>query len=157
MSRSPKQDKEAKMTKGNATADVAAARGQAGAYTHGGDTEFARENADINVEEGWSALSMLNAKRTYDLFQTFDADALHAARSKSEVVFNLATQALQNAVETANMVGKNAADSANLVNKQSIAHRDIAIDRTWNIDEVAAFVAKVIQTMQPTTANTDKK
>jgi hypothetical protein len=37
---------------------------------------------------------------------------------------NVANQALQNAVETANMVGK-----------QAVRHGDVAIDRQWNVDE----------------------
>ena len=44
---------------------------------------------------------------------------------------DLFNQALQNAVETANMVGK-----------QAVRHSDIAIDRQWNVDEVAQLVAK---------------
>jgi len=36
----------------------------------------------------------------------------------------IANQALQNAVETANMVGK-----------QTVRHADLAVDRQWNIDE----------------------
>ncbi len=136
--------------KSDADAATSGARGAAGNYTHGGDTEFARENADIGVEEAhsgavhdqtrsWNA----NVKRTYDVHQTLDLDGLNAARNKGEVLFQLSTQALQNAIE-----------SANMISKQAIAHRDIAIDREWNIDEVAALVAKVLQTMQPTTAKT---
>jgi len=37
---------------------------------------------------------------------------------------NIANQALQNAVETANMVSK-----------QAVRHSDLAIDRQWNVDE----------------------
>ena len=44
---------------------------------------------------------------------------------------NVANQALQNAVETANMISK-----------QAVRHGDIAIDRQWNVDEVAQLVAK---------------
>lgn len=43
----------------------------------------------------------------------------------------ITTQALQNAVETANMVSK-----------QAVRHGDLAIDRQWNVDEVATLVAK---------------
>lgn len=45
-------------------------------------------------------------------------------------VNGLAIQAMQNAVETANLVGK-----------QAVAHRDLATDRQWNIDEVAQLTA----------------
>jgi hypothetical protein len=47
------------------------------------------------------------------------------------VLRNLSVQALQNAIETANMVGK-----------QAVRHSDLAIDREWNVDEVAQAVAK---------------
>ncbi len=43
----------------------------------------------------------------------------------------IANQALQNAVETANMVGK-----------QAVRHGDLSIDRQWNIDEVSGLAAK---------------
>ena len=36
----------------------------------------------------------------------------------------MANQALQNAIETANLVGK-----------QAVRHTDLAIDRQWNVDE----------------------
>ena len=43
-----------------------------------------------------------------------------------------------------------ALDTANLVNKQAAAHRDIAIDREWNIDEVAALAANLIRGLSGT-------
>jgi len=95
-------------------------------------------DSDIGGEEGheslvhdqtsaWSA----NRKRTYDLHQTIDLEELNNKRHKADVLFQLSTQALQNAVETANLVGK-----------QAVRHTDIAIDREWNIDEVSNLSAK---------------
>lgn len=53
----------------------------------------------------------------------------------------IANQALQNAVETANIVGK-----------QCVRHGDVAIDRQWNLDEqglvAAAAAAAVAATIQ---------
>ena len=46
----------------------------------------------------------------------------------------IANQALQNAVETANMVGK-----------QAVRHGDIAIDRQWNVDEQGYAVEKILR------------
>ena len=76
-----------------------------------------------------------NSKRTYDEYQGVSLDGVRENRRYVEKVLsdgqthtdersNIATQALQNAVETANLVGK-----------QSIAHRDLANDRIWNVDE----------------------
>lgn len=84
-------------------------------------------------ERSWDA----NVKRTYDEFQDI---SLTAAR-RSQVNFDslqqylagkgaeldkVSLQALQNAVETANMTAK-----------QAVRHGDLAIDRQWNLDEVA--------------------
>lgn len=125
-------------TNAEVDAGAAAGRTQGSAYTHGGDTEFARENADIGYEEAqsvglfgdgrkWSA----NDKRTYDVYQTADLDGLHRSRALTEKFDSLCFQAMQNAVETANMVGK-----------QAVRHSDLAIDRQWNIDEVSDLSAK---------------
>jgi len=83
-----------------------------------------------------------NMKRTYDEYQHESLESIRRNRSYVDKVLsdaqqndnskqNLATQALQNAVETANMVSK-----------QAVRHADIAIDRQWNVDEVAQLVAK---------------
>ena len=68
-------------------------------------------------------------------------------------VGNVALQALQNAVETANLVGKNAATNANLVNTNASNNADLAskhglnnfalsVNKQWNTDipEAAAEV-----------------
>jgi len=93
-----------------------------------------------NVEQ--SEMVFANIKRTYDEYQQVSLDHIRQNDAYIQKVIsdaqadtiekrNIATQALQNAVETANMIGK-----------QAIAHRDIAIDREWNVDEVAQLVAK---------------
>ena len=63
---------------------------------------------------------------------TMQRDQLHAA----------AFQALTNAVSTANMVQQEGlktivdrGDTSNMINKQSVAHRDIAINDEWGLDE----------------------
>ena len=68
---------------------------------------------DVNTEEAISTLNGLYTQRAVD---------------HSGVLDNLATQALQNAVETANMVAK-----------QAVRHSDLAIDRQWNVNETDAF------------------
>jgi len=69
----------------------------------GFDTQFSRENADINVEEQAALHGMqqsqvwaANSKRTYDLHQTWDADQIHAARGtarRSEAYENRSAEA----------------------------------------------------------------
>jgi len=86
---------------------------------------------EIGRDEAWFA----NVKRTYDEFQHESLESVRRNRSIVDKIAadaeqydnqrqNIANQALQNAVETANMVGK-----------QTIRHSDLAVDRQWNIDE----------------------
>jgi hypothetical protein len=82
-----------------------------------------------------SGVIFANVKRTYDEYQQESLESIKRNRSIVDKIVsdaqqfdnqrqNIATQALQNAVETANMVGK-----------QAVRHSDIAIDRQWNVDE----------------------
>ena len=77
-----------------------------------------------NVEQ--SEMVFANMKRTYDAYQ--DLDLTHA-----RTVNQLTAQALQNAIETANMVSK-----------QAVKHADIACDRQWNVDEQGYTVADIL-------------
>jgi hypothetical protein len=85
-----------------------------------------------NVEQ--SEFIFANMKRTYDQYQTLDARILEDAQTNSQQIHNVALQALQNAVETANMVSK-----------QAVRHSDIAIDRQWNVDEQAHVLTKILR------------
>lgn len=93
---------------------------------------------EIGKDEAWFA----NVKRTYDEYQhesiesirrnrTIVDKTLSDAQQHDNARQDIANQSLQNAVETANMVGK-----------QAVRHGDIAADRQWNVDEVAHLVAK---------------
>jgi hypothetical protein len=110
-----------------------------------GEREF-----ETGKDESWAAnmkmifdFTLANMKRTYDEYQqagltsindnhSYVQKILGDAQSHLNTQQNIATQALQNAVETANMVSK-----------QAVRHADIAIDRQWNVDEVAQLVAQV--------------
>lgn len=103
----------------------------------GGGERYTKESADN------SALLFSNQKRTYDEYQQESLESIKRNRSYVDKVLsdahgydmnarNVATQALQNAVETANMIGK-----------QAVAHRDLAIDREWNVDEQGWTVDKL--------------
>jgi len=113
-----------------------------------------KQATDVNAEEVLSFLQNLlavNAKRTYDIQQSADLKVQEGSADYRDSVRNITVQALQNAVETANLVGK-----------QAVRHADIAIDRQWNVDEqgytaenilrdstykdaIAAAVAKAVQ------------
>lgn len=93
----------------------------------------------LNNETG---VLFANAKRTYDEYQHESLESIKRNRTIVDKLLSdaqqydnqrqlIANQALQNAVETANMVGK-----------QAVRHSDIAIDREWNIDEVSTLSAK---------------
>jgi len=97
-----------------------------------------KQTADINTEEALGfetllaasnsnfneALMRANQKRSYDQAQTTDLMTQFGDTTHRGNLNSIATQALQNAVETANMVSK-----------QAVRHSDIAIDRQWNLDE----------------------
>jgi hypothetical protein len=66
-------------------------------------------------------VTFANIKRTYDVYQDLDIQAARQALTEQTRLNQIASQALQNAVET-----------ANLVSKQAVRHSDIAIDGQWN-------------------------
>jgi hypothetical protein len=133
-----------------AAAQGAAAQGtgSAGGFVQSGMEGSIKQSSDINTEEAlaivqslnpkmaefFSNLIALNAKRTYDQAQSTDLAIQVGDTNQRQVVNNLAVQALQNAVETANMVGK-----------QAVRHSDIAIDRQWNVDEQGYTVAEILR------------
>lgn len=111
----------------------------------GAEREF-----EIGKDEAWTVnlKSMTdtwfaNVKRTYDEYQQESLESIKRNRSYVDKVLSdaqqfdnarqsVAVQALQNAVETANMVGKKAVGFGDALDKQHTAHRDIACDNLWN-------------------------
>lgn len=86
---------------------------------------------EVGKDEAWFG----NIKRTYDEYQHESLESIRRNRSIVDKLISdaqqfdnqrqsIANQSLQNAVETANMVGK-----------QAVRHSDVAIDRQWNVDE----------------------
>jgi hypothetical protein len=105
----------------------------------GGTERLEKDNADE------SGIIFSNYKRTYDEYQQESLESIKRNRSYVDKILsdahgydmsarNIATQALQNAVETANMVGK-----------QAVRHSDIAIDREWNVDEANYTAADILR------------
>jgi hypothetical protein len=75
-----------------------------------------------------------NIKRTYDEYQDLGLKAARDAQSAADTRQNIINQALQNAVESANMVAK-----------QAIQHRDISVNHQWNLEpSEAAAQAQVL-------------
>lgn len=125
---------------GSAQAGSAAGSGSGSTagYASQGFEGSLKQASDINTEEALAVLQAINpkmaeffsnllatnAKRTYDLAQSTDLAAQVGDSTQRLTLNNLATQALQNAIETANMVSK-----------QAVRHSDIAIDRQWNVNE----------------------
>lgn len=96
---------------------------------------------EIGKDEAWFA----NVKRMFDEYMDLGLESSKRNRTVVDKILsdaqqydnqrqNIANQALQNAVETANMVGK-----------QAVRHSDIAIDRQWNVDEQGYTVAEILQ------------
>ena len=105
----------------------------------GGGERITKENADN------SQILFGNHKRTADEYQHESLESVRRNRSYVDKVLsdaheysmqkhNIANQALQNAVETANMVGKRA-----------VTHFDVATDRTWNVDEQGYTVNEILR------------
>jgi hypothetical protein len=86
-----------------------------------GDTK--EREFEVGKDEAWFA----NIKRTYDEYQTVALDAARRSQSDHDRTSNVALQALQNAVETANMVAK-----------QAIRQSDVACDAQWSPVEAGA-------------------
>ncbi len=80
-----------------------------------------------------------NDKRTYDVHQDLDLERARNNNRHVNVLDQIAQQALQNAVETANMVGKN---SLNLL--------ALGGDRMWNVNETDAIAAVVTKALDNT-------
>jgi hypothetical protein len=97
----------------------------------------------VDQSETWFA----NVKRIFDDYAQESLTDIREKRtffskliSDSEQYDNqrqvIANQALQNAVETANMVSK-----------QAVRHADLAVDRQWNIDEEGYTAASILDAM----------
>lgn len=94
-----------------------------------GETGMAERAQLDNADR--SGVMFANVKRTYDEYQDV---SLKAARHFDAV----ALQAVQNAVETANMLSKKSVENMDAQAKQHLAHRDIATDNLWNPVQIAA-------------------
>jgi len=106
---------------------------------------------EIGEDEAWKA----NMKMMFDEFlnagtSAIKANALFVSNAQQEYQThiknqnNLAMQAQQNAIESANALMKQYLESNAALTKQHLAHRDVATDRTWNVDEQGFTVAEIL-------------
>ena len=87
----------------------------------------ANQSAVLDQTRSWNA----NVKRTYDTLE----EELHSAVKEANAhISELRTIRVQ--------MLTNMAVNCDALQKQHTAHRDIATDRTWNIDEVSGLSAK---------------
>ena len=101
-------------------------------HEHDGNTT-GHEPHHLHDADGENQAWFTNRKRTYDTYQEEDLENRAASRDHARNVNNIAEQALQNAVT-----------QANLVTLQAIAHRDVAVNKTWNINETDLIAANAI-------------
>jgi hypothetical protein len=110
---------------------------------------------EIGMDEAWKVnmkalfdFTFMNMKRTYDEYQQISLEGIKNQQKYQEKILSdaqqndnarqiLSVQLLQTAVQA----NQNAVETANMVAKQAVRHSDIAIDRQWNIDEVAKYVS----------------
>ena len=104
------------------------------------ETEYRRAQ-DIGTDEAWST----NLKRTYDEFQHESLESIRRNRSYVDKVLGDAQQYDNQRQVVANQALQNAVETANMVSKQAIRHSDIAIDQQWNL-EVSEGAAEAIVT-----------
>lgn len=83
-----------------------------------GEREF--ETGTDEFFKSHSELTATNSKRTYDAYQDLDLVLARRSQLQFDQIQNIALQALQNSVETANMVAK-----------QAVRHADVAADALW--------------------------
>jgi hypothetical protein len=91
--------------------------------------DFANDQDKMAAEQTDSQTAWeVNRKRTYDVYQDFDVQAVRHFHNNAAKLDALSIQAMQNAIETANMVGK-----------QAVKHADVAADALWT-DELNPVV-----------------
>lgn len=91
--------------------------------------------------EAWFA----NVKRTYDEYQNESLESIKTNRSYIQKVLSDAQQHDNTRQSIANQALQNAVETANMVSKQAVRHADVAIDRQWNVDEQGYTAADILR------------
>ena len=87
----------------------------------------------LHDADGENQAWFTNRKRNYDIYGAEDIETRAVGRDHARNVNSIAEQALQNAVTQAHQI-----------TMQSIAHRDIAVNKQWNINETDLIAANAI-------------
>ncbi len=103
-------------------------------FETGTDESFKNTSATAGAAHSENQrVTFANIKRTYDVYQDLDIQAARQALIEQTRVNQIASQALQNAVET-----------ANLVSKQAVRHGDIAIEAERKLRRLAHNFGEVL-------------
>lgn len=112
-----------------------------------GEREF-----ETGKDESWSATQhsqseawFANIKRTYDEYQQESLESIRGHRSIALKVTSDAQQYDNQRQAMANLALQNSIETANMVGKQAVRHVDIAVDRQWNVDEQAFVVNEILR------------
>ena len=109
--------------------------GQGGTMTDAVNETAEGEDSTFNAERfagdpntrAWDT----NLKRTYDEYQDLALTAARRSQVNYDQLNNVALQALQNAVEAANLAGHQAVKHTSDTDAQKVRHADIAIENQW--------------------------
>ena len=103
-----------------------------------GQSKHIEREFEVGKDESWFA----NIKRTYDEFLQESLTGMRQNRIQFDKLVSDAQQHDNQRQGIANQALQNAVETANMVSKQAVRHSDLAIDRQWNVDEVATLTAK---------------
>ncbi|MHA2068036.1 MAG: hypothetical protein ACXABY_27045 [Candidatus Thorarchaeota archaeon] len=117
-----------------AETNAANADAAAGAATRRTVSDQETVRMDQLSDVGQDEAANLKMQEQHSIWVDMDARRATNGLDHDQQVRQLAIQSLQNAVETANMVGK-----------QAVRHGDIAINGHWNIDDRDAFLASILK------------
>lgn len=118
-----------------------------------GKTKTPEREFEIGRDEQWSANLKLVFDEVLKHLAGLSGTSLESVKRNRSIVDKLLSDAQQydNARQaTANVALNYLVETGNMVGKQAVRHSDIAIDRQWNLDEVAnaaAVVATVLAKM----------
>ncbi len=95
-----------------------------------GTDEFFKNQSQVNA--GYGNVLFANIKRTYDEYQQESLESIKRNRSIVDKLVSDAQQHDNQRQVIANQALQNAVETANMVSKQAVRHGDIAIDGQWN-------------------------
>ncbi len=105
----------------------------------------AKVNAAFETFLTQLGLLFANSKRTYDEFQQESLETIRQHRTLFDKILTDAQQHDNTRQTIANQSLQNAVETANLVGKQAVRHSDLSLDKQWNLEpSEAAAQAQVL-------------